>query len=95
MRKSPKYLIVSPNELELATELRQPVRAHQNLEIYAWFDKPRIFVEVTDSVKFKRDRMGRAKFVSTSPNLVLAKRAKGSANPRSGNGSSTTRRKAG
>lgn len=94
MRSKSRYLVVSESELQLASELLQPVRAHQNILAYTFLTNARVFVEVTDSVKFKRDSLGRPKFVSTKLSLVPTKHPKSNEDRRVAARHRTTRRKA-
>lgn len=89
-----KYLLVDESELEFANTFRQPVRAHKNLNMYDYLTKPLVFMEVTDSVKFKRDSVGNAKFVSNRVSVIRPKHSKSRKNSGSSNGSRRVTRKA-
>jgi len=85
--KSKNYLIVEDSELLGALRRGQPVRAYQNIEVHPFLGNPRVFMEVTDSVKFKRDSVGNGKFVSNRIAIVHTKHPKSRKNSRLRNGS--------
>lgn len=84
MKNVTKYIIAEASELERAKSLGEPPRCFQNLDVYPFLHAPRIFMEVTDRVKFKRDRNGAGRFVFVEFSIVHSKRKKSNDNSRVG-----------
>lgn len=76
MKVKSKFLIVEDGELSRALEIGEPPRCFQNLDVYPYLNSPRVFVEVTDRVKFKLNRSGVGRFVFAELSVVHPKRKK-------------------
>lgn len=80
--KTVKYIMVEDSELMRAANIGEPARCFQEALSYSFMHSPRVFMEVTDRVKFKLDSMGNGKFVSNRLSIVRPKHAKSDANSR-------------